>query len=288
MNLEIGLRELHNKEKDEQLNFWGKITGEEGNYYIALGLNYTNHYEFPEKKYYYAPSTFEFKVLPETFPYHDNDFLASYSKPLKGKADIVIHKYKKEVEEGEEEQNEEEQNEAEVEETVEELEAKLEKLDKGEDENENKKEEPKEDFTEELKLSYLVRQIEYDTDVVPAGAFKLIPEHELRVNKCFKGLKPEELKDKRKFLHFRAITDPKKKEFVETDEAIFSVDILDSIENDPVKCSWSIQLDPTKTICNVRSLLWPGYFAVHKSNTNLYGGCYIGNGMKNAELPFMV
>ena len=49
MNLEIGLRELHNKEKVEQLNFWGKITGEEGNYYIALGLNYTNHYEFPEK-----------------------------------------------------------------------------------------------------------------------------------------------------------------------------------------------------------------------------------------------
>ena len=107
---------------------------------------------------------------------------------MKGKPDIVINKYKKEVEEGEEEQNEEEKNEAEVEETVEELEAKLEKLDKGEDENENKKEEPKEDFTEELKLSYLVRQIEYDTDVVPAGAFKLIPEHELRVNKCFKGL----------------------------------------------------------------------------------------------------
>jgi len=35
-------------------------------------------------------------------------------------------------------------------------------------------------------------------------------------------------------------------------------------------------------------LLWPGYFAIHKANTSIFCGVYIGNGMKNAELPFMI
>lgn len=48
-----------------------------------------------------------------------------------------------------------------------------------------------------------------------------------------------------------------------------------------------MQLDTTKTIVNLRSLLWPGYFSYHKANTNKFGGYYFGNGMKNADLPFM-
>ena len=266
------------------MNFWGKITGEDSDYYIAQGLNYTGHYEFPEKTFYYASASLQFVPLPETYDYHDKDFLDNYYKPLKGNPALIIKKYKEEIPEGEEgEVQNDNQGEGEDEEGAKPLDP-----DASVDDNAPKKEEPKENFTEALKLSYLVRQIDYDTSIVPAGALKLIPEHELRVNKSYKGLKPEELRDKTKWLHVRPIVSEKKKEFIETDEAIFSFDILDSIVEDPVKCSWSIQLDPTKTICNVRSLLWPGYFAVHKSNSNLYCGCYFGNGMKNAELAFMV
>ena len=280
------MNELHNETKVEQLNFWGKIMGEESDYYIAQGFNYTGHYEFPEKLFYFASQNLKFEPLPETYDYHDKDFLNSYYKPLKGNPSLIIKKYKEEVPEGEEgEENNANDNQPEGEDGED---AKPLDPDASVDENAPKKEEPKENFTEKLKLSYLVRQIDYDTSVVPEGAFRLIPEHELRENKSFKGLKPEELKLKSKFLHLRPITTEKKKAFIETDEAIFSFDILDSIEDDTVKCSWSIQLDPTKTICNVRSLLWPGYFAVHQANTKLYCGCYFGNGMKNAELAFMV
>ena len=96
------------------------------------------------------------------------------------------------------------------------------------------------------------------------------------------------MKIKNKFLHFRPIMNEEKKIYVENDDACFKFDILDSIENDTIKGSWSIQLDPTKKICNVRSLLWPGYYAVHLSNSDLYGGVYFGNGKKNYDLPFMI
>jgi len=36
--------------------FWGKITGINADYYIALGVDYRNHYEFPEKRFFYALS----------------------------------------------------------------------------------------------------------------------------------------------------------------------------------------------------------------------------------------
>ena len=89
-------------------------------------------------------------------------------------------------------------------------------------------------------------------------------------------------------MHFRAIINEDKKAFIENVDAIFSEDILDNITTDPVKGSWSIQLDPTKKIVNLRNLLWPGFFAVHQSNTNLYGCVYLGDGKKNADLPFMI
>jgi hypothetical protein len=106
----------------------------------------------------------------------------------------------------------------------------------------------KENFTEALKISYVVKCIDYETNVVPQGAFRLIPIHEIRRDQSWKGLKPEELRDFSKFHHFRPITNPKNKERVESDEAIFLPDLLDSISEDPVKHSWSIQLDSTQTI----------------------------------------
>ena len=63
---------------------------------------------------------------------------------------------------------------------------------------------------------------------------------------------------------------------------------MDDITTDVVKGSWSVQLDSTRKISNVRSLLWPGYYAVHQSNSNIYGSCYFGNGQKNSELAFMI
>ena len=47
---------------------------------------------------------------------------------------------------------------------------------------------PPKNFTELDRLAYVVRAIDVDCQIVPVGAFKLSPEHELHYNYNFKGL----------------------------------------------------------------------------------------------------
>ena len=60
-----------------------------------------------------------------------------------------------------------------------------------------------------------------------------------------------------------------------------------NIADDPIKDSWTLHLDSTRTTCSLRNLIWPGYFAYHKANTDEFGGVYIGYGIKNIDIPFM-
>ena len=49
----------------EELLFWGKISGVKNDYYIAMGVTYTDKYEFPEKRFYWALSTnYSFCAFP--------------------------------------------------------------------------------------------------------------------------------------------------------------------------------------------------------------------------------
>jgi radial spoke head protein 9 len=239
------LNELHSQTKDEEIWFWGKIFGTEFDYFIALGINYKDHYEFPEKKLYYATtSNYIFASLPATFDYHDIDFKESYLNPFTGAPNTIITKYKEEVDPdavggdvvepiNPSPDNQTQNPNADLDDSQPEIPvAKIEK----------------ENFTELLKLSLVVKCIDHDTNVVPQGAFRLIPIHEIRRDQSWKGMKPEELQDLSKFHHFRKITNPENKIRIETDEAIFYPDLLDTINEDEVKYSWSIQLDSTKTI----------------------------------------
>jgi radial spoke head protein 9 len=47
----------------QDLMFWGKITGLNADYYIAIDVIYADRYEFPEKKFYWASSN-DFKFIP--------------------------------------------------------------------------------------------------------------------------------------------------------------------------------------------------------------------------------
>ena len=70
-------------------------------------------------------------------------------------------------------------------------------------------------------------------------------------------------------------------------KAIFDFEFLDNIADDPIRDSWSIHVDSTKTISTLRSLVWPGYFAYCKANNDQFGGVYFGYGIKNIDIPFM-
>lgn len=52
-------------------------------------------------------------------------------------------------------------------------------------------------------MAYAVRAIEIDCQVVPIGAFKLTPTHELRYNESFKGLSYKDGGVLNNYQHFR-------------------------------------------------------------------------------------
>jgi radial spoke head protein 9 len=72
------------------------------------------------------------------------------------------------------------------------------------------------------------------------------------------------------------------------EETIFRGDFLDSIGSDRPKGTWSIQSDSSKTEVTLRSMLWPGFIAYHRANSGIFGYCYMGNGIKNEDLPFLL
>jgi radial spoke head protein 9 len=123
---------------------------------------------------------------------------------------------------------------------------------------------------------------------VPEGAFRITPAHELSRNRAFQGLNRSDVKVLGKYLHFRNVQTSEKRQQLDRDDAIFTYDFLDPADADvPMPC-WSVQTDSSKALVNVRSLLWPGYIAYHKANTQRCGGVYIGNGVKNVDLAFML
>lgn len=69
---------------------------------------------------------------------------------------------------------------------------------------------------------------------------------------------------------------------------VFSTGFLDTIEQDTPKGSWALQIDSRVKNVTAKSFLWPGYFAFHRLSSDLFGSAYVGDGIKNVDLPFMI
>jgi radial spoke head protein 9 len=85
--------------------------------------------------------------------------------------------------------------------------------------------------------------------------------------------------------------DPKEqaiKDMIARGEAVYNPDCLDCVANDLPKNCWSIQEDVTGTVAFLKSNMWPGLFSYHKCNTNVSGFVYMGDGIRNVDLPFML
>lgn len=275
LQLEIGLTELCNESDCDELLFWGKIFGDKSDYFIAECLHFQGKYEFPDKHFYWATSK-DYKFYPLPDPLEQHNQFADMTDAFSGDPIKIIKNL--EAPEGEGEENA----------------AAKEGEGEGEDDLADSTSEddavkvPPKNFTELDRLAFVVRAIENDCQIVPLGSVKLTPKHEVRRNEAFRGLCKEKSQCLNSYVHFRSVQDGDKKNKNEMDDAIFQPDFLEAISADPIKGSWSVQADTTGAISIVRSLLWHGYVAFHKLGTQTYGGVYIGNGVKNADLPFML
>lgn len=69
----------------------------------------------------------------------------------------------------------------------------------------------------------------------------------------------------------------------------YSTDVFDTIASiAPESQSFSINIDNDCGLAIVKSLYWPGMVFFHKLQSNTHGFCYIGNGIRNHDLLFMV
>lgn len=55
-----------------------------------------------------------------------------------------------------------------------------------------------------------------------------------------------------------------------------------------VRGSWSVHSDTFKGVFVLRSLLYPGYCFLYSSHDLTWGGLYVGDGLQNADLVFML
>ena len=260
LKLETVLDQLKSDIKSDEMQFWGIKYGSEKDYYIAKALYYKGYPYFPKKKYYFCSSSnFIFSELPSVYPHHIPDF-HKFNTYFIGNPDIILEKYDSE---------------------------KINNLDDDMTGDNFKPKTKKKNMTETDRLSYVVRAIDRDTSVAPVGGFKMMPINELRRNDLFEGLNSEDLDKKEKYVHFRPVENQEKKDKIDMGKAVLDFEFLDSIVDDPIKDSWSIHVDSTRTISSLRSLVWPGYFAYCKANSNEFGGVYFGYGIKNIDIPFM-
>ena len=260
IKLETTLDQLKCDIKCNETQFWGIIYGSEKDYYIAKALYYKGYPQFPKKKYFFCSSSnFIFSELPSLQSHQIPNF-HKFNTYFIGNPDIILEKY-------------ESNNAANFDE---------------ENEGDSFRPRPKKkNMTETDRLSFVVRAIDRDCSVVPVGGFKMMPINELRRNDLFEGLNSEDLNKKEKYVHFRPVENQEKKDKIAMGKAVLDFEFLDSIADDPIRDSWSIHVDSTKTTSSIRSIVWPGYFAYCKANSDQFGGVYIGYGIKNVDIPFM-
>jgi len=143
--------------------------------------------------------------------------------------------------------------------------------------------------TELDRLSLVVSQIHNQCTVVPVGSYKKNPLHEVNLNEAFQGVMMEKICDLSSYMHLRPVQTNEKKSLCARNEDIFRADFLDSAANGSnAKNVWTVTRDVTQRFAVLRSRVWPGAVAYHRANTQVFGNFYMGNGLKNHDLPFQI
>lgn len=141
--------------------------------------------------------------------------------------------------------------------------------------------------TELDRLSFVFNKIA-DNFAVPKGFCKFIPAQKLVRNEAFKGLNKDQMYALENWQFMRSPRSVAIKDMIARGEATYSSECQDCVADDLPKNSWTIHQDATSTVATLKSLLWPGLYAFHRCNTNISGFVYLGDGLRNDNLPFMI
>jgi radial spoke head protein 9 len=260
-SLQAALIILRNREQYEKIYFWGKIFGEKADYYIACGFRVSD-FEFPSKNFYVAceckgvdstgnVENFEFQVLPRlTEEVADRLISLGMDSIFTGMLSSSVD------------------------------------APANSDATQDIEQLPP--LTEMDRLSQVVQEIDFDTSVVPKGAYLLNEAQRVVPNSDFKGLGPVESTLLSSYVHFRPPTSVASLRALAKTDAEFYANFLDPVKDDLPKGCWACRPDSGASLVTLRSLSWPGYISYHVAGAAKFGGVYFGYGRKNRDLPFIL
>jgi len=252
IGLQAGLAALKSAEKYREIFLWGKIFAEERDYYIAYGLG-PSEFEFPTKVFFYAlEGVFDFRPLQRlTEAVADAVIELNLDGPFSGNP-------RKEL------------------------------SDTGAAPMTDEEGVPKPTLYESDRLAQAVQEIDFDTAVVPKGAYALNETDNVVPSSNFKGLQPAHALSLSHYVHFRPPTSAAALRTVARNDAEFYANFLDTLDGDLPKGCWAIRRDSSVDLVTLRSLSWPGYVGFHHPRTRRFGGLYFGYAQKCRDLPFIL
>ena len=90
-------------------------------------------------------------------------------------------------------------------------------------------------------------------------------------------------------MQLRPCEQKEKCELAAREEDTFCHDFLDNAALQKPDQGWTIKRDEfNQAVVVLRSRLWPGFTAFSRANAPIYGSLYIGSGLKQLDLPFMI
>ncbi|CAG9472228.1 conserved Plasmodium protein, unknown function [Plasmodium vivax] len=167
-----------------------------------------------------------------------------------------------------------------------EMEGGTSKKEKKNKEEKSKKKERQSDITELERLSYVVRKIDEEAFIVPYNSVKITNNLEMK-NANFSGLNMMEALKLTSWVHFRY---PKNLTYdkIKNYNTFFLNNFLDSIKSDVPASMWHVKVNKQLSKISIMNCLYPGYVFYHLLNTPFYASVYIGNGIPNYDLPFLL
>ncbi|ANQ10934.1 Uncharacterized protein PCOAH_00055370 [Plasmodium coatneyi] len=311
LGLLYGMTNLEEK-INKQIYLWGKIEGIQNDYYIVYYLNQDKF--FPKKKFYYCNDDFEFREVTK-----GNDKLIEKVEKktpftlftgVPGSLYSEGHKSKRRKDARDNGGIEDadagsDSSEASLSDSGEASLSESEKSSTGESsaghsstgqsnsENsdnskmeKNKMKERQSDITELERLSYVVRKIDEEAFIVPYNSVKITNNLEMKFAN-FTGFNMIEALKLTSWVHFRY---PKNLTYdkIKSYNSFFLNNFLDSIKSDIPASMWNVKVNNQLSKISIMNCLYPGYVFYHLLNTPFYASVYIGNGIPNYDLPFLL
>jgi len=250
--LRASLSKLQSEEKYGKMYFWGKILGKKNDYYISYGLR-ENDIDFPAKKFYCATSdNFVFGEVP-VITIEEQELISQFPSEtvFSGEKESLLFPPK-------DENNEDTNGEENL-------------------------------LTELHRVAMTIEGVDHDTSVVPAEAYLLNDLHQVVPSPDYQGLSYSDLCELSSYAHLRPAENISSLRALSKDDVEWkNSNFLDRLQHSLPQGCWSKRADPSMSCIELRSLLWPGYAFFSIARKSYFGSVYIGHGLKNNDLPFLL